>query len=209
MSAMASSPAWFSTVTAKACSGWASGVAWACAAIPRSSSIPASQRLGQIGDQIWYVFHVVAPYFLLAMSGTYIGLASRALELAIDHVGDRDYAHSGSSLADAPVVQHRLGELWTRVERCRQLGYAAARSFDAGKPDCLPRLLASKADAGECATRTVNDAMTLCGGMGYREGSELHRLLHDARAAHVMAPTTDLLRIWTGRALLEKSLLAP
>lgn len=49
--------------------------------------------------------------------------------------------------------------------------------------------------------------MTLCGGIAYRENSLLARLLRDVRASHVMAPTTDLLRLWTGRALLGQPLL--
>jgi alkylation response protein AidB-like acyl-CoA dehydrogenase len=44
--------------------------------------------------------------------------------------------------------------------------------------------------------------------MAYRPGSKLHRALRDARASHVMSPTTDILRIWIGRALLGQPLLA-
>ncbi len=32
--------------------------------------VPRSHLLGQEGDQIWYAFQVVAPYFLIAMAGT-------------------------------------------------------------------------------------------------------------------------------------------
>jgi alkylation response protein AidB-like acyl-CoA dehydrogenase len=32
-------------------------------------------------------------------------------------------------------------------------------------------------------------------------------MLRDARAAHVMSPTTDLLKTWVGRALLGQPLL--
>ena len=39
--------------------------------------------LGEPGDQIWYVFNVITPYFLAAMTGTYIGLASAALDAAL------------------------------------------------------------------------------------------------------------------------------
>lgn len=55
--------------------------------------------------------------------------------------------------------------------------------------------------------RVVNDAMTLVGGAGYRENGRLARMLRDARAAHVMAPTTDILRTWVGRQLLDEPLL--
>ena len=60
---------------------------------------------------------------------------------------------------------------------------------------------------GDTAVSVANDAMTLCGGMAYRENSRVAQLLRDARASHVMSPTTDLLKLWTGRALLGLPLL--
>ena len=54
--------------------------------------------LGEEGDQIWYVFNVVAPYFLMAMAGTYLGLASAALDEAREHMTKRRFSHSGLSL---------------------------------------------------------------------------------------------------------------
>lgn len=169
--------------------------------------VPRNDLLGEEGDQIWYVFQVVAPYFLMAMSGAYLGIASAALEIARNHLIKRHYSESGSSLAQVPVLQHRLGTLWGMLERTRRLAYHAAASFDAGDPDALPAVFTTKAEVAECAVTMVNEVMTLTGGMAYREGSKLHKLLRDARAAHVMAPTTDLLRIWTGRTLLGQPIL--
>jgi alkylation response protein AidB-like acyl-CoA dehydrogenase len=65
----------------------------------------------------------------------------------------------------------------------------------------------AKADVGHAAVDIVNDCMTLAGGSAYRDGTLLQRLLRDARAAHVMSPTTDLLYTWAGRALLGLPLL--
>jgi len=173
----------------------------------RDVEIPRSDLLGEEGDQIWYVFHVVAPYFLAAMAGTYLGLAETALAEARAHLTRRRYTHSGQSLGQAAVLQHRLGRLWGVVERTRQLVYHAGREFDRGGPDALPAILSAKADVADCAVEVANEALTLCGGIAYREGSRLERLLRDARAAHVMSPTTDLLRTWAGRALLGLPLL--
>ena len=168
----------------------------------RDVPIPRSHLLGEEGDQIWYVFNVVAPYFLVAMAGTYLGIATGALEIGRRHLTRRRYAHSGATLAEEPVLQHRLGTLWATVERTRHLIYFAAAEGDAGGPDALPALLSAKADVAECAVTVANEVMTLLGGGAYRDGSPAERLLRDARAAHVMAPTTDILRTWTGRALL-------
>ena len=49
--------------------------------------------------------------------------------------------------------------------------------------------------------------MTLGGGAAYRDNSRLARILRDARASHVMTPTTDILKTWLGRALLNLPLL--
>jgi alkylation response protein AidB-like acyl-CoA dehydrogenase len=69
-------------------------------------------------------------------------------------------------------------------------------------------LLSAKAEVADCAVNVANEAMTLTGGISYQEGSKLDRCLRDARASHVMAPTTDILRTWAGRALLGLPLLA-
>lgn len=170
-------------------------------------AVRADNLLGEVGDQLWYVFEVVAPYFLIAMAGTYLGVAQAAFDEARLHVGTRRYAHSGELLGAAPVVSHRLGELWTQLESTRQLIYAAAQKGDAGAADALQAILASKTAAAETAVALANEAMTLCGGAAYRDNSRLARILRDARASHVMAPTTDILKTWIGRVLLNLPLL--
>lgn len=169
--------------------------------------VPVGNLLGEEGDEIWYVFEVIAPYFLMAMSGTYLGIAQAALDLTLEHLRSRRYDHSGEALADVPLVQHRLGELWAAVEKARLLIYHAARLGDLDDPQALPALLSCKADVAGIAVQVTNEAMTLCGGIAYRENSRLARLLRDARASHVMAPTTDMLRQWAGRTLLGLPLL--
>lgn len=170
--------------------------------------VPRANLLGSEGDQIWYTFNIVMPYFLVAMGGTYLGVASSALEEARRHMTRRYHAHTGTNLAQSPVLQHRLAALWAIVERTRQLTYHAARSFDAGEPDALIAVMSAKAEVADCVVQLVNESMTLNGGIGYRKDSKLHRLLRDARACHLMSPTTDILRVWIGRALLGQPLLA-
>lgn len=164
--------------------------------------------LGAEGDQLWYVFNVIAPYFLVAMAGTYLGVGRAALEMAVSHLKARSYAHSGSALAEAPVIQHKLGKLWGRLEAGAQLVYYAAREGDVGGPDSTLALFAAKSEISEIAVDAVNDCMTLMGGAAYASGSPIGRMLRDVRAAHVMAPTTDLLRLWSGRLQLGEPVLA-
>jgi alkylation response protein AidB-like acyl-CoA dehydrogenase len=170
--------------------------------------VSANQILGEKGDQLWYVFNVVAPYFLIAMSGTYLGIAERALSEVKATLAKRVYTHNGTALAQVSLLQHRLGTLWAKVERTRQLVYHAALLGDKGDESAVLSILAAKAEVASCAVDTVNEAMTLSGGIGYENNGVLGLLMRDARAAHVMSPTTDILFTWIGRALLDQPLLS-
>ncbi len=174
----------------------------------RDVHLPRRNLLGQEGDEIWYVFHVVAPYFLVAMAGTYLGIAASAVEEVRKHLSERRYTHTGGTLGQQTVLQHRLGTLWASVERTRLLVHDAASKGDSAHPQALASLCSAKAEVADCVVSVVNEALTLAGGRGYsEETSPLFRHLRDARAAHVMAPTTDILRTWAGRALLGLPLL--
>jgi isovaleryl-CoA dehydrogenase len=170
-------------------------------------TLPGWALLGAPGDQIWYVFELVAPYFLSAMAGTYLGVADAALAEAVSHLRKRRHSHTGRSLAGEPVLQHRVGVLWARVQQARRLVYWAAEEAEVGGPEALAGLTAAKASVADCAVDVANEAMTLMGGVGYRDRAPVERHLRDARAAHVMSPTTDILRTWTGRAVLDLPIL--
>lgn len=169
--------------------------------------VPVENLLGEEGDQIWYVFDVVVPFFLMAMSATYLAIARAALEFTIQHMKSRVFSHSGETLSEIPVLQHKLADMWVSVDKTRRLVYGAAKLGDAGNANALPALLMSKADVAETAVAVTNEAMTICGGSAYRENAQLARLLRDARAAHVMSPTTDILKQWAARALLDLPIL--
>lgn len=169
--------------------------------------MPAGNLLGTEGDQVWYVFEVIAPYFLAAMAGTYLGVAQAALDETWRHLKARTHSTTGESLAALDIVQSQYADLWANVERTRLWIYHAAQLGDMEHAQALPYLLRSKVEAAETAVRVTNEAMSLCGGIAYRENSKLSRLLRDARASHVMSPTTEMLKQWIGRALLGQPML--
>lgn len=169
--------------------------------------VPVAQLLGREGDEVWYVFEVVAPYFLMAMSAVYLGIGAAALEAAMSDARGREHSHTGQTLAAEPIVQYRMADLWLRDQQTRHLVYEAARLADMGDSSTLPMLLASKAAAASAAVEIANGALDLGGGRAYRENGRLAQMLRDARAGHVMAPTTDLLKVWLGRSILDVPLL--
>jgi isovaleryl-CoA dehydrogenase len=173
----------------------------------KSVRVPSGNLLGSEGDQIWYVFEVIAPYFLIAMAGVYLGIAQAALDAAISHLKARHHSHTGEALSEIPVLWHEVAEAWTEVQATRQLIRHAARQFDAGVEGAALALFAAKARVAKTVTSVTETALILMGGRGYAENSLITRLHRDARAANVMSPTTHLLQTWLGRSLLDLPLL--
>ena len=63
------------------------------------------------------------------------------------------------------------------------------------------RVLEVKAAAAEAASEVTDLAMRVCGGAAFRKEIGVERRFRDARAARVMAPTTDALLDFVGRAI--------
>ena len=165
-------------------------------------AVPATALLGHEGDQLWYVFEIVAPYFLVAMAGTYVGLMQSALDATVEHLKQHRHEHTHERLLDNAAIVERVAEMWTIVERARTLVAQAALLGDQSSAEAPKHLFAAKIEVAEAAVQVTTIAMTLLGGRGYRENGLLARLMRDAQAAHVMSPTTHLLKRWLGRSVL-------
>lgn len=163
--------------------------------------------LGNEGDQIWYIFSVITPYFLTAIAGAYLGLGRAVIDEVRTHIMNRTFAFNGKTIASSSITQHQMGSLWAKYARMRALLYWATQCYDKGFDNNQLDLFSAKAEIADTVIDIVNQGMTLCGGSAYREDSSLNRMMRDARAAHIMSPTTDMLRVWTGRAILDQPLL--
>ena len=69
------------------------------------------------------------------------------------------------------------------------------------------RVLEVKAAAAEASVDVTDLAMKVCGGAAFRKELGIERRFRDARAARVMAPTTDALLDFVGRAVSGLPLL--
>jgi alkylation response protein AidB-like acyl-CoA dehydrogenase len=168
--------------------------------------ISDQEILGNVGDQIWYIFNIITPYFLTAITGAYLGLGRAAIEEIKAHITQRKFSYNDKTIASSSVIQHKMGVLWAKYVRTKALIYYSTQNYDKGENTQLD-LFSAKAEVADSVIDIVNEGMTMCGGSTYREDSNLNRMLRDARAAHIMSPTTDMLRIWTGRSILDQPLL--
>jgi alkylation response protein AidB-like acyl-CoA dehydrogenase len=119
------------------------------------------------------------------------------------HVGGAKLEHLGSALADLPTVRAYVARMRIKTDMVRALLLDTLTALETGREDTMLRVLEIKAAAGETATEVTDLAMRVCGGAAFRKEVGVERNFRDARAATVMAPTTDVLYDFIGKAVCE------
>ncbi|CAN5699489.1 acyl-CoA dehydrogenase family protein [soil metagenome] len=161
--------------------------------------VPAGAMLGPDGGGFDVMMMVVLPYFQLMNAAFSIGTMDAATTKAAAHVARTRLTHLDQSLADAPTVRSYVARMRVRTDMVRGLLLDTLDSLENGRDDVMLRVLEVKAGAGESATEVTDLGMRVCGGAAFRKEVGVERHFRDARAATVMAPTTDALYDFIGR----------
>jgi alkylation response protein AidB-like acyl-CoA dehydrogenase len=164
-------------------------------------SIPRAAMLGPDGGGFDVMMGIVLPYFQLMNAGFSIGTMEAATTKAAAHVGGTQLQHIGQSLADLPTVRAYIARMRIKTDMARALLLDTIAALESGRADTMLRVLEVKAAAGEAATEVTDLAMRVCGGAAFRKEVGVERHFRDARAATVMAPTTDVLYDFIGKAV--------
>jgi alkylation response protein AidB-like acyl-CoA dehydrogenase len=88
-----------------------------------------------------------------------------------------------------------------RTDMARTLWLDSIDAVENGRQDAMMRVLECKAAAGETALDVLAAGMRVCGGAAFRKDVGVERYFRDAQAANVMAPTTDQLYDFIGKAV--------
>jgi alkylation response protein AidB-like acyl-CoA dehydrogenase len=161
------------------------------------------KRLGGEGSGFQTMMEVVLPHFQLGVAAVSLGIASAAFQAASAHVVARKYEHAGgAALAAIPRVQFLAAEMVLELRSARAYLGETIRRIAAGDPEVMLDVLGVKARAAEAALAVASRAMTLGGGAAFGRRGGLERIFRDAQAASVMAPATDVLKEFLGKACL-------
>lgn len=168
--------------------------------------VPVTARLGADGQGFELMMGVVLPWFALLSAACSAGLMDAAVVRAAAHVGATRHQHLGSSLADLPTVRAYLARARIKTDLVDALIAATLAAHGEGAAHAPLRVLEVKAAAAEAALEVTDLAMRVCGGAAFRKEAGIERLFRDARAASVMAPTSDVLYDFIGKAVTGQPL---
>jgi alkylation response protein AidB-like acyl-CoA dehydrogenase len=164
-------------------------------------AISTTAMLGPDGGGFDVMMGIVLPYFQLMNAGFSVGTMDAATTKAAAHVGGAQLQHIGQSLADVPTIRAYIARMRIKTDMARTLLLDTIAALESGRADAMLRVLEVKAAAGEAATEVTDLAMRVCGGAAFRKEVGVERHFRDARAATVMAPTTDVLYDFIGKAV--------
>ncbi|QEH61521.1 acyl-CoA dehydrogenase [Spiroplasma chinense] len=163
--------------------------------IMKNARVSKDLELKNIGDEDKEIF-------LIGLASVSAGLAQRAADEVAAYVQKREYTHA-KNLADIESVQVNLGSMYAKAFSARETILAAARLADLSPLGAFPELFSARIVSTEAALDNAVDGMRAFGGKGYvRHDLVMERIMRDSFAGQIMAPGTDVLKIWLGRMLV-------
>jgi alkylation response protein AidB-like acyl-CoA dehydrogenase len=163
--------------------------------------IPEGNRLGEDGKGFDVMLGVVLPNFSLQNCAVSVGMMEGVLALAVSHVTNSKYSYDGSKIADLPQVRGHIAKMQLKIDLVRGLLLDALDAIEQGREDATLRVLESKLAGAETSLEVHDLAMRVCGGAAFRKDVGVERFFRDSRAAGVMAPVSDALYEFIGKAV--------
>jgi alkylation response protein AidB-like acyl-CoA dehydrogenase len=164
-------------------------------------TVSPEAMLGSDGAGLDVALASVLPWFLVLSGAFSVGLMEAVTSETGAHLTSTRLEHLDQSLAEVQLTRVDHARMRIATDQAAALLQDTLAALESGRDDALLKVLEIKAAAGEAAATVTDLAMKVCGGSAYRKELGIERRFRDARAARVMAPTTDALLDFVGRAI--------
>ncbi len=169
--------------------------------------VPYEAMLGADGAGLDIALTTVLPWFLVLNAAASVGLMEAVTAETAAHLTNTRFEHLDQSLAHQSAPRAALARMRVETDKGRALLSETIAAVESGREDAALRVLEIKAATSDAAVQVADHGMRACGGAAFRKELGVERRFRDAVAARVMAPTTDALLDFVGRALTGLPLL--
>jgi isovaleryl-CoA dehydrogenase len=163
--------------------------------------VAPADMLGADGTGMDIALAAVLPWFLVLNASASVGLMQSVTRQTVKHLVGTRLEHLDQTLAQQLPARVKLATMQIQTDRTRTLVEDALAALESGREDAPLLVLEVKAAADDSAALVADLSMAACGGAAFRKELGIERRFRDSRAARVMAPTTDALLDFVGRAL--------
>jgi acyl-CoA dehydrogenase len=159
--------------------------------------VPVENLLGEENKGFYLVMANFQWERLLMALGA-VGGMQAMFERSLAYVKEREAF--GRPIGSFQAIRHKLAEMATLVEACRDYTYHGLRLFAAGQ-DCLREVSIAKLFCTEAAVKVADDAVQVHGGYGYMREYDVERGLRDARLGPIGGGTSEIMKEIIGKQL--------
>lgn len=161
--------------------------------------VPEDRLIGAEGNGFFQTMTFLGGKRPVAMASA-IGVAQRALDLAIDYAKERSF--KTGPIAKLEGIQFMIADMEMRVQAARSMAVYGAQMTDAGIPiGTLGNSL--KAFVSESCFEVVNMALQVFAGYGYSREYPIEKLLRDVRIFSIVEGTNQVQRQIVGKTLMS------
>lgn len=169
--------------------------------------VAGDAMLGGDGSGLDLALASILPWFLVLNGAFSLGLMEAVTLETGRHLAATRLEHLDQTLIQQPVPRAEYARMRIETDKHRALLSDTLTALEDGRQDAMLRVLEIKASGAETAVAVTDLGMKLCGGSAFRKELGVERRFRDSRAARVMAPTTDALYDFVGRAISGLNLL--
>ena len=169
--------------------------------------VPRTAQLGELNGGFKLAMRTL-DIFRASVAAAALGIGRRALAEAISHSKSRRMF--GQTLADFQLTQAKLGEMAALIDSAALLTYRAAWMRDdaeqRGAPavgDVSTAAAMAKMCATENASRVIDMALQMHGGLGVKVGTKIESLYRDIRSLRIYEGATEVQQLIIGKSVLR------
>jgi alkylation response protein AidB-like acyl-CoA dehydrogenase len=165
--------------------------------------VPTDLRLTDEGAGFAAMLNIVLPLFNVGQAAVSLGICRAAVAATTGHLKSARFEHLGATLGESlPNLRAQLATMQVEADGLAARLDDTLKHLESPGELTMLRVLEVKAAACETAIAVTSLAMRTCGGAALSRQTGIERLFRDAQAGAVMAPTTDVLRDFIGKAML-------
>jgi alkylation response protein AidB-like acyl-CoA dehydrogenase len=159
-----------------------------CEVVFKDVRVPITNLIGEEGKGFYQVLEFFDESRIM-IAAQALGIAECAFDRALAHIKERE--QFGKKLAQFQVTQHKVADMYTKIELAKLMTYKAAWNFDQGRID--PALTSmAKMYAARAAVEVADEAIQLMGGYGYITEYEVERIYRDAKITEIYEGTKEI-----------------
>lgn len=167
--------------------------------------VPAQNLMGEEGKGFPYIMQHFA-LERLVMGVNAHARAEYAVDYALGYMKER--LAFGKSLDKFQALRHKIAEMASEVEMCKEFNYSIAKRLNDGqyvvKEASMSKLLSTK-----IADSVIYDSLQLLGGYGYMEDYPMARLLRDSRLGPIGGGTSEILKEVIAKMIIDNKNYKP